>query len=438
MDIVAKSGVWFNSAEIAGSFYCDKASMEGTVSLVNGRVGGTFSSLGCKAKGMVTLYGAEVERDFDCSGSRLSNANGSALLVDAAQIKGSVRLSQIFDSEKKMAGECFEAEGVVSLKLTRIGGDLDCTGGQFKALNGTCAISANALFVGGCVYHPPAKIQGSINLSGARTRELADRGFVGESGPAITYFPVTVEPVPGTNSSAKTAKQVDNGLQCEIVLDGFFYERINTNSCLDWKARKGWLERQPKNHLCEHFRHQPFDHLTGVLRAMGLADDARKIAILKQRCLTGSMAPSFNRLYPAAFVRYPHWLWRKILSLFLTYGYQPGKGLVIAIVMAGIFGWFYDKAEQAGAIVKHEGKEQLALKTDPNAQQGEARFHPYVYSLDVMLPGTGTSPWTVSTQPVTGSCTSWTGWICRTCCAACPNSYTPPATARNSRCALTP
>jgi Domain of unknown function (DUF4158) len=31
-----------------------------------------------------------------------------------------------------------------------------------------------------------------------------------------------------------------------------------------------------------------------------------------------------------------------------------------------------------------------------------------------------------------------TGWICRICCAACPNSYTPPATARNSRCALVP
>lgn len=454
-----KGDVWFDSAEIAGSFCCDKASMEGTVSLVNGRVGRTFSSLGCQAKGQVTLYGAEIERDFDFSGSRLSNANGPALLVDTAQIKGNVRLSQNFDSEKKTADECFDAEGGVSLNQTRIGGHLDCTGGQFKALNGTCAISATALSVGGCVFlsgpnleihksipklakfnsrgevqllaaqiglqlnctnaefenrlpnkerpeaagyalnlggvsvtrelllgtddqtdYPPAKIQGSINFSGARIGELADRGLVRESGPDVRYFPATVKPVPGTNSSGKTAKQVDDGLQCEIVLDGFLYERINTNSCLGWKARKGWLERQPKNHRCEHFRHQPFDHLAGVLRAMGLADDARKIAILKQRYLTASIAPSKN---PAAFV---HWLWRILLSSFFSYGYRPGQGVVIAMVMAVALGWFYEQAEQNGAIVKHKGKEQPALKTGLSAQEGEARFHPYIYSLDVMLP----------------------------------------------------
>jgi hypothetical protein len=70
----------------------------------------------------------------------------------------------------------------------------------------------------------------------------------------------------------------------------------------------------------------------------------------------------------------------------MCYGYRPGRGLFIALVAAGIIGWFYDQAEQNGAIVKRAVQEQRAPNTDLQAQEGKALFHPDVYSLDVMLP----------------------------------------------------
>jgi hypothetical protein len=492
----AEGAVWFNNAEIAGNLLCshatfsngvgfalccdqaktasdtqlDDVTIKGTVSFINARVGASFVACGCNVDGLVSLYGAEIGRDVNCSGSRFTNRNNTALCLDTAEIKGSVFLSQICSFGEKKAGQRFEADGGVSLYSTHIGRHLECIGGRFNALNGdikTPAIRADALVVGGCVFlcgpmretlqlipnlakfsskgevrlvgaeiglqlnctnaefehpapneerpdaagyalnlglvsvkgelllgtpdqtdHPPAKIHGSINLSGAKTRELADRGFVSESGPELAYFPLAVaeEIIRNGAGSSNTPDNAFSGLKCEMLLDGFRYERLNANSCLQSKAREAWLLRQPKGHLYEQFRYQPFDHLIGVLRAMGQMGPAREIAIFKQRRLTTSLVSRFNHIDPSAFFRVFRCLLRGLFDLFVSYGYKPGKGVIIALFIAWMMGWFYGQAEEQGAIVRRETQEQRAVSQGVKTQEAKTQFHPYVYSLDVMLP----------------------------------------------------
>jgi cytoskeletal protein CcmA (bactofilin family) len=90
-------------------FTADGAKIEGDV-LFNG----------CKAKGIVRLLGARIGGDLDCDGAQFSNPKADALIVDGMRIQGDVRL-----------GGDFKADGVVSLSGTKIGGNLDCSGAQF-------------------------------------------------------------------------------------------------------------------------------------------------------------------------------------------------------------------------------------------------------------------------------------------------------------------
>ena len=424
------------------------------------------------AKGAVSIQGAQIERDLLCFGGQFVNPKGAALLLDAARIGGDVRLDQLWGGDAALKGARFEAKGAVTLTRASIGGHLQCIGGSFSAPDhGTCAIQAEVLTVGGCVFlrgptreeserNPggerfisngqvcligaeigmqlncingefnctapskenegaadyaldlgiatiryelllgpltrtadlPATIRGSINLGGASARELADRGLVDDDGPVEAYFPSQVIDTQG------------NGLSCVAVLDGFSYARLNGNSCLTARARKAWLMRQPQDTLSEDFRHQPFDHLVKVLRAMGHDDEARGIAIFKQQRLTGRIASfwkivavvgvaaavlllSFSHWWPAAIVvgillvtEARTWLWRILFEIIIGYGYRPAQALVIALSIAMATGWFYQQAEQNGALAYAPAEKDKVVGTEPT------RFHPYIYSVDVMLP----------------------------------------------------
>ena len=112
---------------------------------------------------------------------------------------------------------------------------------------------------------------------------------------------------------------------------------------------------------------------------MGHEDEARDIAIFKQRLLTRR---TVTRCQFVGVVAVWTWLWRTLFDLFVRYGHHPERGLVIALVIAMVTGWFYQQAEQNGVMVHHQTQEQGALKT----QEPRAKFYPYIYSFDVMLP----------------------------------------------------
>jgi len=394
----------------------DAARIEGNVFLdqmrndYEARVGARF-----EAKGTVSLYRASIGGHLQCHGGSFvaPDQGGSTRAINGEilSVGGCVFLCgpTFKESEQNPGRARFTSEGEVYLVGAQIGMQLNCINSEFVnhaaneerkdaagyALDLGIATIQYELLLGPVLRttDAPATVRGSLNLSGATARELVDRGFVDNEGPSTEHFP------------ARVIGAHDKALTCEVVLSGFSYERLNGNSCLTARGRKAWLTRQPSNALDDDFRHQPFDHLAKVLRAMGHDDEARAIAVFKQQRLTrripllwkvaavsGVVAAisllAFGHWWPAAVVvglllvtEARTWLWRIVFEYLVSYGYRPAQGLVIALVIAMVTGWFYGQAEQ-NAVLAYQptGKDQV-MPAEPTAQ-----FHPYIYSFDVMLP----------------------------------------------------
>lgn len=112
---------------------------------------------GFKATGLVDLGGARIGGQLDCTDGQFLNPGETALNGDAAQVGAGVFLR---------GG--FKAEGMVNLIGAQIGGQLDCTSGQFLHL-GETALDCDAAQVGADVFLSDGfKAKGRVNLRGAR------------------------------------------------------------------------------------------------------------------------------------------------------------------------------------------------------------------------------------------------------------------------------
>lgn len=154
-------------------------------------------------------------------------------------------------------------------------------------------------------------INGSVELGGARVQNFWDHP---ESWP-----PDFIE---GPNGE----KLITN-----IVLDGFYYERFTDRAPTNAETRKKWLMRQPLgDRWGDSFKPQPFEQLIRVMRNLGHENDAREIAIFKQKCLVSV------RLHRA------HWLLKPfVLALWFLFGFTIGYGDKPQRLIFGLFAiWF--------------------------------------------------------------------------------------------------
>lgn len=108
------------------------------------------------AAGPVSFAAAKIGGNFDCSGGDFRHAGSRCLYIP--QIEVGRRLKLGYDPDLPNGQVGFQASGTVQLQGARVAGDIDCGGGQFKA--GTpyhdvpehCAIHAPGLRVGGNLY----------------------------------------------------------------------------------------------------------------------------------------------------------------------------------------------------------------------------------------------------------------------------------------------
>ena len=119
-------------------------------------VGEVFLRGGFHANGTVSLSGAEIGGQLECTGGRFENRTGHALLAQGARVKGDVFLR-----------DGFHATGEVSLSGADIGGQLSCDGGQFENPNGD-ALNAECVQVKGHVLlSNKFYARGEVRLLGA-------------------------------------------------------------------------------------------------------------------------------------------------------------------------------------------------------------------------------------------------------------------------------
>lgn len=193
----------------------------------------------------------------------------------------------------------FRAAGEVALARAEIGGNLDCSNGSFGSAEDAALVCDGASVKGVFFFLRVKKLAGAVLLSSFHAGTLVD-----------------------DRDSWK-------GAQGRLVLDGFTYGRIDGNPAFTGaEGRIAWLQSQRPDQLADEFRPQPWEQLIKVLREMGHPNEARTVAIAKQRALRKA-----NRFPP--WERRLHW----VNGALTSYGYRPlriGKWLGGLLVGASL------------------------------------------------------------------------------------------------------
>jgi len=348
------------------------------------------------ADGLVSLERAQIGGELNCSGGNFHNSTkgGYALNAEYARITGNVYLSGGFSSI-----------GQVRLLGLAVGADLHCWEGRFRnacpdpiekiytsdALDLTNARISGGLLFGPLTYHDVRRkapiFEGSLSFQQAHARFLADD---------VTAWP-------------QRKQKCENGdvtTNC-IELDGFIYDTFaGLLLSVDAPTRLQWLERQRTIYLRKNFRPQPYEQLTKVLRAMGHDEDARIIAIQKQRRLHSALARRARLSKPLV------WAKRATFGFLTAYGYRPFRLFSLLFILWLAAALFYLKAGQEGIFAPSEPQVFLAEHLEPcrppnsswtacladitrgaspksdlrRELQEYPPFNPFMYSLDVMIP----------------------------------------------------
>jgi hypothetical protein len=179
-------------------------------------------------------------------------------------------------------------------------------------------------------------------------------------------------------------------------LDGFQYSTLG-DAAVKWTVdqRRDWLASQADNRGL--VQTQPYQHLVGILRALGRDAEAREIAIAGRRRVGAGQA------------FWPSRIWSSFLHRTIAYGYKPWRVALPSFAFV-IIGWLiFELADRQGLMIPAMGwaynyqstNTILELKFNATSAVGTPseltspqvyvkkeypRFLAAVYSLDTFLP----------------------------------------------------
>ncbi len=311
------------------------AYIDGSIDLHNAETVAAFSLIDCNIDGDIVGLDAKL-KSICLTGTRIYG-----VVCDRANISGSVFLDGRFAAKEP-----------VRFQGASLSGSLYCTGGSFhnKAAANECdAASEDALSLEG------ARVNGSLVFGGSTCSEkMTVEGCLNLQNATVTSF------VDVPSSWPRESHVVSN----TIKLDGFVYGRFLGTTPLDTATRVKWLKRQPKAHLYEDFRPQPFEQLEKVLRVMGHKAEARDICFLKDRYYIRSRYINFCKkpeakskavLQPLAYF----W-WRLVLRGLLEVVSVTFRNLhlMTAVVVLLVVG--------SGFVYQSAAEQGLFAPTDPD------------------------------------------------------------------------
>jgi hypothetical protein len=380
---VAEQKVNLYRAKVGGDLVCsggsfnntgtpDKRALDATGANIEGFV---FLSGGFKACGEVRLVSANIGGDLDCSGGDFrTEGDKPAINANGAKIGGFVFFR--YDPEN---GKHFKAAGEVRLRNATVGKNLECDGAQFE--HSGVAVEAPNLRVEGGVFFRAAdtidgyvkwmNAKGQINLAYSRIEQL-----------------LWLEKIHwGKDSKPKevllnleftrigTLRNHEDGWppSGRVRLEGLTYESIHHAACPEAPVQLKWIRLQSS----DRFSSQPYQQLAAVFRKSGLEKDERKVLVEK------------NKDY-AKYVHWrPAWLWYGFLGKSIGYGYHPwralGISLVFIVIGSGLFYWGYN-----AKIITPTEKEAYTTYVDKNGRgdhfERYPAFYPIVYSTETFVP----------------------------------------------------
>jgi hypothetical protein len=141
----------------------------------------------------------------------------------------------------------------------------------------------------------------------------------------------------------------------QIRLRGFTYMALDEEHTVSARERLGWLARDR-----DGYSPQPYEQLAAVYRREGREQDARQVAIARQRARRRALS-------------LPGQLWSLLLDVVIGYGYRTW--------LAGfwLLGWW-----AVGTLVFAAAYPHHLIPAAPDAPH--PAFQPAIYALDVLLP----------------------------------------------------
>lgn len=312
--------------------------------------------LGFKAEGEVRLNGARVGGQVNFSGATLDNANGLALNADGLEVnhqmlcdagftaRGGISMSSarvavlVFKDatltnsgapalaadrltvhQSMHCSDGFTAQGEVRLLGAEVGGQLNFRGATLKN-PGHLALDLERLRASYLLLTFDEPPEGRIDLRHARVGHLSD-------DPAV--WPQTIE------------------------MRGFAYESLDDNVGVN--ERLAWIDK-----AIGGYQPQAYDQLLGFYRRSGRDEDAKTVAIAKQR-------------RRRAQLRGPARAWSLFLDWTVAYGFATWRA-VYGLLAVMTIGWVVFASASWGGLERTKPEDQLP------------QFEPWLYSIDSVLP----------------------------------------------------
>jgi len=385
-----------DAARIAGSLGLPDCSLPGLRAEACVIVGELALNSGCSVQGEVRLSHAKILRDLNLERAQLgidadskAAANTHPLVADGARIGGDLILSGGFAAIGELRFVGVTVGGDIRADQARLTARIDSQGGRGDALNLDRIVVAGNVYLdtgfsaSGRVRLQRARIEGNLDCTGADFDAAGDLGW--DQNPALLLERAHVggtlclrelqTPLLGASlSGARAGALADDASSWgqRLVLDDFKYQRFAQGAPVDAAFRLDWLARQEPLHLDEDYRPEPWRCLISVLRRTGRAHGASLVFMQRERHLghigrIAADAPRALRWLPQACHR--------VYGVLAGYGERPLR-LVAALALAWLVcGGAYWAAE-----------EQQAIAPTRAAARPLPEFHPWLYSLDLLLP----------------------------------------------------
>jgi hypothetical protein len=348
--------------------------------IAGARIVGTLDLSYVKADTPITLLRCYIPDGIDLTFSHLQ----------AFEVRASVTgpISADMSELARDLSVRFGRSGPLSLFRSRIGGNLDCTGGTFLGSGQTTVNAVESTIAGDAVFHDGfstdgmvdfrlARIAQSLSFHGAIFSGTAETGLNAERAViggilywvAIEHTPRTQLDLENTKADALWDDQASWPAPGMLTIDGFVFNEF-AGGPADADARLRWLELQPPG-----YRPQPYRQVATVLRASGREAGAADVLIAKENVLR----------HQAGLGRMER-VWNRMLEVTIGYGYRPLRAL-----------WWMAGFVAIGTLLFGLGYlTRIVTPTDPAAYRAFVEsgttpphyppFNALIYSLENFLP----------------------------------------------------
>jgi hypothetical protein len=311
------------------------------------------------AEGEIRLVGAHIKGTLDCASATLTNRNGPALTADGLTVE-----------QEMFCRQGFTATGGVRLLRARIGGSLNFDTATLTNPGGHALYGDGLTVDHGLVCREGFTAHGEVSLLGAHIGAQLDFSWATLTNPggltldlarlrATTVFLRWLPTPPSWVNliHAQVGELTDDAASWpdRVNLRGFAYDAVYEQPTASARQRLAWLGRDSGG-----YAPQPYEQLIAVYHRAGRDQDARTVAIAKQRVR--------RRTLPLA-----RKVWSLLLDVLVGYGYRTWLAGVwlLGFVLAGW--WIFDQAHPAHLIA-------------PEPPGERPLFHAGLYALDLLLP----------------------------------------------------